>query len=179
MRSCRRWTLGAALALAVAVLIPPAGAGQGPPAGRHGALALRVVSSPPELVSGGAARVEVTVPARVARADVTVELNGTDVTAAFGPDPAGHHHLEGVLTDLPLGESTVAVRVRGPGKARPNRVELAIVNHPITGPMFSGPQQEVFLCATNDHLGRAMLGAIDDQNAIDDQKTCSVKTRVG
>ena len=173
MRSCRRWTLGAALALAVAVLIPPAGAGQGPPAGRHGALALRVVSSPPELVSGGAARVEVTVPARVARADVTVELNGTDVTAAFRPDPAGNHHLEGVLTGLPLGESTVAVRVRGPGKARPNRVELAIVNHPITGPMFSGPRQEVFLCSTAGHRATALLGPIIDQ------KTCSVETQVG
>src|SRR5439155_1655124 len=83
--------------------------------------------------------------------DVTVELNGTDVTAAFRPDPAGNHHLEGVLTGLPLGESTVAVRVRGPGKARPNRVELAIVNHPIIGPMFRGPRQEGFLCSSGGH----------------------------
>src|SRR5947207_12228933 len=162
MRSCRRWTLGAALALAVAVLIPPAGAGQGPPAGRHGALALRVVSSPPELVSGGAARVEVTVPARVARADVTVELNGTDVTAAFRPDPAGNHHLEGVLTGLPLGESTVAVRVRGPGKARPNRVEHATQNHPITGPIFSRPSQVPFRGSPAGHPPTAAHGPSTD-----------------
>ena len=155
------------------MLVPPTGAGEGPPTGRHGALVLRVVSSPPELVSGGAARVEVAVPAGVALIDVTVELNGIDVTAAFGPDPEGNHQLEGVLAGLPLGESTLAARVPGPGKARPNRVELAIVNYPITGPMFSGPRQEVFLCSTADHRATALLGPVIDQ------PTCSVETQVG
>ena len=169
----RRLTLGAALAMAAAALIPPAGAGEGPPAGRHGALALRVVSSPPELVSGGAARVEIAVPDGVALADVIVELNGLDVTGAFGPDPEGNHQLEGVLTGLPLGESTLAARVPGPARARPHRAKLALVNHPITGPMFSGPRQEVFLCSTEDDRARALLGPIIDQ------PTCSVETQVG
>jgi hypothetical protein len=155
------------------VLVQATGAGEGPPAGRHRALALRVVSSPPRLVSGGDARVEVVVPAGVALADVTVELNGTDVTVAFGPDPEGTHQLEGVVTGLPLGASTLVARVRGPGKARWNRVELAVVNHPITGPMFSGPRQEVFLCATDGHRATALLGPIIDQ------ETCSAETQVG
>ena len=159
--------------MVAAVLVPPAGAGKGPPAGRHGALALRVVSSPPRLVSGDAARVEVAVPDRVALADVTVKLNGIDVTAAFGPDPEGNHQLEGVLNGLPLGESTLVARVPGRGKASPKRVKLAIVNHPITGPMFSGPQQEVFLCATERHRATALLGPIIDQ------ETCSAETQVG
>ena len=41
-------------------------------------------------------------------ADVVVTLNGADVTSAFGPDSEGNHQLEGVVTGLPLGESTVA-----------------------------------------------------------------------
>jgi hypothetical protein len=168
-----RWTLGAALATAAAVLVQATGAGEGPPAGRHRALALRVVSSPPRLVSGGAARVEVVVPAGVALADVRVELNGTDVTTAFGPDPEGNHQLEGVLTGLRLGKSTLAARVRGRGQARLNRVKLAIVNHPIAGPMFSGPRQEVFLCATAEDRDEALLGSIIDQ------ETCGMETQVG
>jgi hypothetical protein len=168
-----RWALGAALATAAAVLVQATGAGEGPPAARHRALALRVVSSPPRLVSGGDARVEVVVPAGVALADVTVELNGTDLTAAFGPDPEGNHQLEGVVTGLPLGASTLVARVRGRGKARWNRVELAVVNHPITGPMFSGPRQEVFLCATDGHRATALLGPIVDR------ETCSAETQVG
>src|SRR5439155_11768586 len=103
----------------------------------------------------------------------TVELKRTDVRAAFGPDPEGNHQHEGVLTALPLGTSTLVARVRGPGKARWNRVELAVVNHPITGPMFSGPRQEVFLCATEAHRARAELGPIIDP------ATCSMDTRVG
>jgi hypothetical protein len=166
MRPRRRWIGGAALA--AAMLVQGAGAGEGPPA-----LALRVVSSPPELVSGGQARVEVAVPDPIALTDVTVELNGTDVTTALGPDPEGAHRLEGVVTGLPLGESRLAARAPGPGKARPNRVELTLVNHPITGPMFSGPRQAVFLCSTEGHRAAAMLGPIIDR------ETCSVETRVG
>ena len=159
--------------MAVAVLNLHAGAAEGPSPSHHGALALRVVSSPPRLVSGGAARVNVAVPDGVALADVTVKLNGIDVTAAFGPDPEGNHQLKGVLTPLPLGESTLVARVPGRGKARPKRVKLAIVNHPITGPMFSGPRQEVFLCATEGHRAIALLGLITDT------ETCSAETRVG
>jgi hypothetical protein len=169
MRPRLRWTFGAALA--AAVLFRAAGAEEGPPADRHRGLALRVVSSPPRLVSGGAARVEVVVPDRVALAAVTVELNGADVTAAFGLDPEGNHRLEGVLTGMPLGESTLVARVPGRGGAK--RAKLEIENHPITGPMFSGPRQEVFVCSSAGHRATALLGPILDQ------ETCSVDTQVG
>src|SRR6266480_1853306 len=173
MRPRLRWTLGMALPMAAAVLISPAGAREKPRAAGQGALAVRVVSSPPRLVSGGAARVKVAVPGGVALTDVTFELNGSDVTAAFGPDPEGNHQLEGVLTGLPLGESTLAARGPRLGRARPSRAKLAIVNHPITGPMFSGPRQEVFLCATVADRGTALLGPIRDP------ETCTVDTQVG
>src|SRR5216117_2771225 len=173
MRPRLRWALGMALPMVAAVLISPAGAREKPRAAGEGALAVRVVSSPPRLVSGGAARVKVAVPGGVALADVAVELNGSDVTAAFWPDPEGRNQLEGVLTGLPLGESTLAARVPRLGRARPSRAKLAVVNHPIAGPMFSGPRQEVFLCSTDGHRATALLGPIIDQ------ETCSVETQVG
>ena len=70
MRPRLRWALGMALPMVAAVLISPAGAREKPRAAGQGTLAVRVVSSPPRLVSGGAARVKVTVPGGVALADV-------------------------------------------------------------------------------------------------------------
>ena len=99
---------GAVTALAAAALVClPTAAAVGPPAGLHGALELRVVSSPPQYVSGGDARIEVAVPDVTPLADVHVTLNGADVTSAFAQDPEGNHQLEGVVTGLPLGPSTL------------------------------------------------------------------------
>ena len=135
-------------------------------------IAISVVSSPPLYVSGDDARVEIAVPADVALAAVAVTLNGSDVTAAFGPDPEGNHQLEGIVTGLPLGESTVAARVPGPGRAQPDRVELTLVNNPIQGPIFSGPQQEVFLCSTAGHAANNGLPPIPQS------PTCTTPTVV-
>src|SRR5215213_407559 len=112
--------------VAGAIVVPAAWAGHGPPDGKH--LELSVVSSPPALVSGGDARVEVAVPKKFALGEVTVELNGTDVTAAFSPDPEGNHQLEGVVTGLPEGPSTVVASV-GNGKGKQKHDELELVNH--------------------------------------------------
>jgi hypothetical protein len=134
----------------------------GPPSGLQGALDLSVVSSPPELVSGGDARVEVAVPVGVALSAVTVELDGSDVTAAFGPDPEGNHQLEGVVTGLPEGPSTLVAQIPGPGQAAPDRAELMLVNHSLDGPMFSGPRQDPFFCSTAAHRAKVGLGDILD-----------------
>ncbi len=163
----------ATAAVAGGVVVGIAGAAAGPPAGVVGQFGLRVVSSPPELVSGGDARVEVEVPTGVSLSDVRVELDGADVTGAFAADPEGGNQLEGLLTGLPLGESTLAASVPGPGRAAPNRVELTLVNHPLEGPMFSGPRQEVFLCATASNAGSAMLPPIPQS------ETCSTAMQVG
>src|SRR5215211_8098457 len=113
------------VAVLAGALVPAAWAAE-PPAGRQGALDLRVVSSPPELVSGGDARVEVAVPDNVTLSAVTVELNGADVTAAFGPDPEGNHQLEGVVTGLREGSSTLVASTAGPGKGKTHRGELEL-----------------------------------------------------
>src|SRR5512144_2452871 len=143
-----------ALAAVCLVAAIPAAArtdGHGPPPGLHGALRLEVLSGPAQYVSGGAARVRVVVPASVPLAAVTVELNGVDVTSSFGPDDRTPHALEGVLTGLPLGPSTVKATVPGPGNSANDRATLTLTNYPITGPMFAGPKQPNFFCSTPAH----------------------------
>src|SRR5918994_3617443 len=110
-------------------------------------LELRVVSSPAQYVSGDDARIEVAVPDGTALSAVSVTLNGADVTSVFGPDPEGNHQLEGVVTGLPLGKSTLEASIPGPGKSK-RSAALTLTNNPIQGPIFSGPHQVPFVCAT-------------------------------
>ena len=166
-------TFSVAAASATALLAQAVAAATGPPPGVHDALSVRVVSSPPALVSGGDARVEVAVPATVPLSAVGVTVNGSDVRSSFEPDPEGTHQLEGVVTGLPEGSSTLEASVPGPGNARPDRVALTLVNHSLDGPMFSGPRQEIFLCATPGNAGNAALPPIAQS------ETCSTPTQVG
>lgn len=160
----------AAAFVAAAAFAGPAAAG-GPPAGLHGALELRVVSSPPQYVSGGDARVEVAVPAQTPLSAVRVTLDGGDVTSSFAQDPEGNHQLEGVVSGLPEGQSTLEATVPGPGKAKPNRVELELTNYS-DGPMFSGPRQQVFKCTPANRLAAANL------TTPGVEPTCAIPTQV-
>lgn len=127
-------------------------------------LTIEVVSSPPEFVSGGDARMVVRVPERIALSDVTVWDGTHQATAAFSPR-AGEHALEGVISGLPVG-ATLVTAFAGPFKAT-----LEIVNHDVRGPMFSGPAQEVFVCATESHRATAGLGEVLDEDCSLERRT--------
>jgi len=130
-----------------------------------GSLRVETLSGPARYVSGGAARVRVVVPRSAPLESASVAVNGVDVSDAFAPDDHAPHALEGVVRDLPLGASTVTARVRGRSAA------LRLVNHPSTGPMFSGPPQADFFCATPEHLaGFDLTGPFLDTD-------CSLPTR--
>ena len=131
--------LAAVVAAGAALVVAPAAMASGDK------IELSVVSSPAAYVSGGDARIEIAVPAGTSFGEVDVTLNGVDVTSAFGPDPEGNHQLEGVLTGLPLGESLLIAK---DGKGNSHRDKLKLVNNPIQGPIFSGPHQVPFVCAT-------------------------------
>ncbi len=171
----RRSAVVAALAAATLVAATSAAAASdrvGPPPGGHGALRLEMLSGPAGYVSGGEARVRVVVPDSVPLSAATVTVNGADVTGSFGPDDQAPHALEGVLHGLPLGESTVQASVPGPGLSANDRTSLTLVNHPITGPMFSGPKQPDFFCSVPSHLaGFDLTGPFLDTQ-------CSLSTRV-
>jgi Tannase-like family of unknown function (DUF6351) len=67
------------------------------------------------------------------------------------------------VTGLDLGANTLSARSNGHGKGRP-RARLTLVNHPVTGPIFSGPQQQPFVCKTQTQgLG---FPKVDNQDGI-------------
>src|SRR4029079_4988433 len=80
--------------------------------------------------------------------DVVVTLNGNDVTSAFGQDPEGNHQLEGVVSGLPLGPSTLAASTHKQAKGNKHYDEVTLTNNPLQGPIFSGPHQTPLLCAS-------------------------------
>ena len=113
-------------------------------------LDLSVLSGPADMVTGGDALVELS---GAAVGSVQVELDGRDVTSSFraGISPS---LLVGRLTGLKLGENTLTARV-GEQSA-----SLELINFPRTGPVFSGPHQEPFVCQT-EQVG---LGPPSDAN---------------
>jgi Tannase-like family of unknown function (DUF6351) len=160
----RRFTLLATVVVAtlLATLVSAASAA---PGGGHRGLRIETLSGPARYVSGGVARVRVEVPRSLPLDRTRVTVNGEDVTAAFVRDDRASHAIEGVLRGLPLGESTVEARVSHA------RTALRLVNHPVTGPMFSGPQQPDFFCSTPQHLaGFDLTGPFLDDD-------CSLATR--
>ncbi len=168
--SLRMLALAGSVAIAVGGTAAASGVAAGPPPGIHHALGITVLSSPPQDVSAGEARILVTVPESVALSDVTVTVNGIDATPSFLPS-AGHS-LEGALTGLAPGESVVGARVPGPGNSANDRAQVTLTNHPVAGPIFSGPHQTPFLCASPGDRAKFELGPALDAD-------CSVGTRVG
>jgi len=126
--------LGATALLASLVSAPAAMAGSSASSGSS-RLTVTSVSNPhPDLVSGDQVLV------RVSRSDVRVTRDGADVTSVFARQPDGT--LLGLVTGLHDGRNDIVAR-----GAR-DRADLVVTDHPGTGPVFSGPQQEPFYCQT-------------------------------
>lgn len=140
--------------------------------GAQGGWSIEVKSSPPEYVSDGDARLWVTVPpGQIDK--VLITLDGRDVTSAFEAIDKGK--LEGVVDGLVVGENTVEVRPRNSRGAA--SAALTLTNYPVTGPMFSGPQQTPFWCSTDGHRGNAELGPITDRATCSTDRVVSFKYR--
>ena len=99
---------------------------------------LSVLSSPPEFVSGGDARIHVRA-APGQRDKLALLLNGQPVDVTLKEVADG---LEGVVTGLRNGDNLLQVKH---GNVRD---AITLINWPITGPMFTGPQQTPFVCTT-------------------------------
>ncbi|MGN6868239.1 MAG: DUF6351 family protein [Solirubrobacteraceae bacterium] len=102
-------------------------------------LQINVLSTRADLVSGGQALTSIGLPAGTAPSSVTVTLNGQDVTGEFAQRANGQ--FEGLLTGLVNGANTV-------GASLPNgtATSATIVDHPIGGPIFTGPQVQPWVC---------------------------------
>jgi hypothetical protein len=124
---------------------------------------LRVLSSPADMVTGGDALVRVTIPRTVPLHKATVLVNGQDVTSTLRLD-ASARTLTGMVDGLHLGANTLFADSNGQGKGRP-QASLTLVNHPVTGPIFSGPQQQPFVCKTQTQAGLG-FPQVDNQLGI-------------
>ena len=126
------------------------------------------LSAKPEFVSGGDVLVRVTVPRSASMDETRVLLNGADITPVFHRDDAGHR-VEGLVTGLALGRNTVSIASKGPASG----ARLTVINHPIVGPVFSGPHEQPFICETASFKLQSgnTLGEPKDQH-------CSIDTRV-
>ena len=132
----------AALAFALALAAAPAAlAGH-----RTHDFDLRVLSSPPSMVTGGDALVRLRIPRTVPLHKAKLFLNGEDVTSTLELDESART-LTGLVTGLHLGANSLFADSNGNGQGRPT-ASLTLVNHPVTGPIFSGPQQQPFVCKT-------------------------------
>ncbi|KQP12829.1 hypothetical protein ASF43_20015 [Pseudorhodoferax sp. Leaf267] len=118
---------------------------------QHG-VRLRVLSSAPQYVSGGDARIAIHAP-RGLRGQLELRLNGRAVHSGLQPTDEG---LEGVVSGMVPGRNTLELRQRN-GQLHER---LVLTNYPITGPMFTGPQQTPFVCTTTQ-------GAVGRQPLVD------------
>jgi Tannase-like family of unknown function (DUF6351) len=131
MRSRQRFcvALCATVVVAIAgVAAPSAFAGSGP--------RIEVLSNRADLLSGGDALVRIAGVTSTKGLRVTVA--GRKRTKLFAKGADGS--VQGLVTGLPLGKSDI-VASQGRRAAR-----LVVTNHPIGGPVFSGPQLEPWTC---------------------------------
>ncbi|MBP6903464.1 MAG: hypothetical protein KBC73_25490 [Burkholderiaceae bacterium] len=115
-------------------------------------LRLQLLSSEAAYVSGGDARIAVHAPPGL-QGQLELWLNGRAIAL---PPAAGADRREGVVSGLLLGDNLLELRHRRSGL----RDSLSLTNHPISGPMFTGPQQTPFVCTT-------IQGAVGRQPKVD------------
>jgi hypothetical protein len=134
---------------------------QTPPLGR-GQIELTTLSTMPATVTGG--DVLVAVRGLSKRDRLRVKVGRRDVSNAFGP--AGGAVRKGLVTGLRVGRNRITAAARRSGRRRDGgrfkrrRARLVVRNHPVTGPVISGPHQQPFYCRTED----AGLGSPLDGN---------------
>jgi Tannase-like family of unknown function (DUF6351) len=151
----------------IASVALPGGAAADPGDGSAAAPEVAAVSTKAAYVSGGDVLVQVRVHDAGAARHLRVERDGVDVTSAFHAMPDGS--FLGLVTGLTNGPHALVAQANGRGQGVPpgRSARLEVVNHPITGPLFSGPQQQPFFCETV----QAGLGPATDVS-------CSAPTQV-
>jgi len=98
---------------------------------------VRTISNRQDRASGGDVLVQLST---TADSVWIAQLNGQDVTGSFR-SAENSPNLPVLLTGLKPGGNTLEIRVDGKIRSK-----LDILDHPITGPIFSGPHQNPFIC---------------------------------
>jgi hypothetical protein len=117
----------------------------GSDSGGAGYPVIKVLSNRADLISGGDALVEVVPPAGLRLHDLTVRLNGRDVTRRFGVR-ATDHRFVGLVTGLHLGRNPLVATARPTN----NSARIVITNHRSGGPIIAGEQVRPWFCQTQE-----------------------------
>ena len=157
-----------ALAIAPALATPSLAADGFRPTEEHvqsgdKGVAIRVLSSHNDLVTGGDALVQVGL---TRPGPIVARLNGRDITAELQPGPSAAS-LRGLVTGLRNGDNLLEVRQGG----RVSR--LTLTNWPISGPVISGPHETPFICQTASFKLPVTGGVLGAPLNAD----CEIKTR--
>jgi len=164
-----RWISFFAAGLAAALVTGYADAKQDKPDHQF---AVEVLSTRADTISGGDVLLRVDVPVNVEMPAVRITLNGADVRSQFVANDAART-LTGLLSGMQVGENLLFVGADGKGRGRPT-LQVRLTNYPIEGPVFSGPHEQPYACATQQFNlpgGAGNLGAPLDAN-------CSINRRV-
>jgi hypothetical protein len=100
------------------------------------ALSLDVLSSRPDLVSGGSALVAI----KDVQGVPNVTWDSRDITRLFAPDPTTPGQWVGLVVGFIDGKNQITARAGG------QTANMTVVNHAINKTLFAGPQQSPFLC---------------------------------
>jgi hypothetical protein len=135
--------------------------------------AFQVISSRPGSLTGGDALIAIDIPENLTAdrlaAIAAVKLNGREITGSFRSGTTTHRFV-GLVTGLKLGPNSLDLFRRGESAPA---AHVSLTNFPKTGPVFSGPHEQPFICQTADFKlpGDTLLGPPLDAN-------CSVETVV-
>src|SRR5437764_336013 len=113
--------------LAFAFVLPGAG---GSEAAAPPSLEIRVLSSRPDMVSGGDTLIEVKAPTGTQKSQIALSLNNKDVSSSLKDQP-GNGSFRALVNGLTIGDNTLSATIKSP-KASAN---LKVTNYPITGPI--------------------------------------------
>jgi Tannase-like family of unknown function (DUF6351) len=128
-----------ARAASIAVVGALAGfAGGARTAAAQTALSVEILSSRPDLVTGGDALVRI-----LSAQAPKVTVGAGDVSANFRRDQNGR--WVGLVDGLKEGANQLVA------KAASQEATVTLVNHPLNGTLFAGPQQEPFVCENQSH----------------------------
>ena len=115
-------------------------------------LMLEAVSNRADLASAGDILVRVTLPPNVTPNQAVLVLNGQPIANALHPASDGHGYLA-LVAGMNPGPNSLMLT------AGASVLQLEVANHPVGGPVFSGPHLQPWVCTTQSHGLGAPLDA--------------------
>lgn len=128
---------------------------------------LKTLSTKPWLISAGDVLLEVVLAEPLRTDQLSISLNGLDVTDKFRD--VSSQAVQGILRDLDVGDSILVAEIKESQLSE----SLTLSNYPQSGPIISGSHEQPFFCQTEqfETVTGETLGPAIDSN-------CSINTRV-